>query len=297
MSELINNRAHRIQTMKEIIAMVPVLLVLARGLGFGPTTALGMSIGAAYVGGTITLPASYYNPAVGGGLFCAAIRMLLIAGRPPGAPPHTPPLPAALATGKLGARQYLLQPVQMLDAGQQRLAREARGVRGLSAARAVHHPDGNAAWWWRLAEEVRARRGRARRARQQRPAPGAAAVPRGGAARPPARREGVRPGSGGARATAPRRRRWRPPPTAAPAAPPCRAAAGPAPPPPAPAPPVATPARSQTCPKSATRPSETSTPGRLSGSSSPGSAGAEASVIRDVGHGRQRCRGRGSPSP
>lgn len=37
---------------EEIIAMVPVLIVLARGLGFGVTTALAMSIGAAYVGGT-----------------------------------------------------------------------------------------------------------------------------------------------------------------------------------------------------------------------------------------------------
>ena len=35
---------------EEIIAMVPVLLVLSRGLGFGPITALAMSVGAAVVG-------------------------------------------------------------------------------------------------------------------------------------------------------------------------------------------------------------------------------------------------------
>lgn len=35
---------------EEIIALVPVLLVLSRGLGFGPITALAMSIGAAVVG-------------------------------------------------------------------------------------------------------------------------------------------------------------------------------------------------------------------------------------------------------
>jgi uncharacterized ion transporter superfamily protein YfcC len=35
---------------EEIVAMVPVLVVLSRGLGFGPLTALGMSLGAAVVG-------------------------------------------------------------------------------------------------------------------------------------------------------------------------------------------------------------------------------------------------------
>lgn len=35
---------------EEIIALVPVLLVLSRGLGFGPLTALAMSLGAAVVG-------------------------------------------------------------------------------------------------------------------------------------------------------------------------------------------------------------------------------------------------------
>jgi uncharacterized ion transporter superfamily protein YfcC len=35
---------------EEIIALVPVLLVLSRGLGFGAVTALGMSVGAAVVG-------------------------------------------------------------------------------------------------------------------------------------------------------------------------------------------------------------------------------------------------------
>ena len=35
---------------EEIIALVPVLLVLSRGLGFGPITALAMSVGAAAVG-------------------------------------------------------------------------------------------------------------------------------------------------------------------------------------------------------------------------------------------------------
>jgi uncharacterized ion transporter superfamily protein YfcC len=35
---------------EEIIALVPVLLVLSRGLGFGPITALAMSVGAAVVG-------------------------------------------------------------------------------------------------------------------------------------------------------------------------------------------------------------------------------------------------------
>ena len=35
---------------EEIIAMVPVLVVLSQGLGFGPITALGMSVGAAVVG-------------------------------------------------------------------------------------------------------------------------------------------------------------------------------------------------------------------------------------------------------
>jgi uncharacterized ion transporter superfamily protein YfcC len=35
---------------EEIVAMVPVLVVLSRGLGFGPITALGMSVGAAVVG-------------------------------------------------------------------------------------------------------------------------------------------------------------------------------------------------------------------------------------------------------
>lgn len=38
-------------TFEEIIALVPVLLVLSRGLGFGPITALAMSVGAATVGG------------------------------------------------------------------------------------------------------------------------------------------------------------------------------------------------------------------------------------------------------
>jgi len=36
---------------EEIIALVPVLLVLSRGLGFGAITALAMSVGAAVVGG------------------------------------------------------------------------------------------------------------------------------------------------------------------------------------------------------------------------------------------------------
>ncbi len=35
---------------EEIIALIPVLLVLSRGLGFGPITALSMSAGAAAVG-------------------------------------------------------------------------------------------------------------------------------------------------------------------------------------------------------------------------------------------------------
>lgn len=35
---------------EEIVALIPVLLVLSRGLGFGPITALGMSLGAAAVG-------------------------------------------------------------------------------------------------------------------------------------------------------------------------------------------------------------------------------------------------------
>ena len=35
---------------EEIIALIPVLLVLSRGLGFGPITALSMSTGAAAVG-------------------------------------------------------------------------------------------------------------------------------------------------------------------------------------------------------------------------------------------------------
>lgn len=35
---------------EEIVAMVPVLLVLSRGLGFGPVTALAMSVGSAVVG-------------------------------------------------------------------------------------------------------------------------------------------------------------------------------------------------------------------------------------------------------
>jgi len=35
---------------EEIIALVPVLVVLSQGLGFGPLTALGMSVGAAVVG-------------------------------------------------------------------------------------------------------------------------------------------------------------------------------------------------------------------------------------------------------
>ena len=35
---------------EEIIALIPVLLVLSRGLGFGPITALSMSVGAAVVG-------------------------------------------------------------------------------------------------------------------------------------------------------------------------------------------------------------------------------------------------------
>ena len=35
---------------EEIIALIPVLLVLSRGLGFGPITALAMSVGAAAVG-------------------------------------------------------------------------------------------------------------------------------------------------------------------------------------------------------------------------------------------------------
>lgn len=35
---------------EEIVAMVPVLLVLSRGLGFGPITALAMSVGSAVVG-------------------------------------------------------------------------------------------------------------------------------------------------------------------------------------------------------------------------------------------------------
>lgn len=38
-------------TFEEIIALIPVLLVLSRGLGFGPVTALAMSVGAATVGG------------------------------------------------------------------------------------------------------------------------------------------------------------------------------------------------------------------------------------------------------
>ncbi|HVH57502.1 MAG TPA: hypothetical protein VM791_14670 [Vicinamibacterales bacterium] len=37
---------------EEIIALVPVLLVLSRGLGFGPITAVAMSVGAAAVGST-----------------------------------------------------------------------------------------------------------------------------------------------------------------------------------------------------------------------------------------------------
>ena len=35
---------------EEIIALMPVLLVLSRGLGFGAVTALAMSVGAAVVG-------------------------------------------------------------------------------------------------------------------------------------------------------------------------------------------------------------------------------------------------------
>ncbi len=38
-------------TYEEIIALVPVLLLLSRGMGFGPITALAMSVGAATVGG------------------------------------------------------------------------------------------------------------------------------------------------------------------------------------------------------------------------------------------------------
>lgn len=38
-----------------------------------------------------------------------------------------------------------------------RLVREIRVVGGLPAARAQHHPDGDAAWWWNLAEAVRRR--------------------------------------------------------------------------------------------------------------------------------------------
>jgi len=37
---------------EEIIALVPVLLVLSRGLGFGAITALAMSVGSAVVGAT-----------------------------------------------------------------------------------------------------------------------------------------------------------------------------------------------------------------------------------------------------
>ena len=35
---------------EEIIALIPVVLILSRGLGFGAATALAMSIGAAVVG-------------------------------------------------------------------------------------------------------------------------------------------------------------------------------------------------------------------------------------------------------
>jgi uncharacterized ion transporter superfamily protein YfcC len=57
---------------EEVIAMIPVLVVLSRGLGFGAVTALSMSMGAALVGATF----SPTNP-FGGGI---AMR---IAGLPP----------------------------------------------------------------------------------------------------------------------------------------------------------------------------------------------------------------------
>lgn len=47
---------------EEIIALVPVLLVLSRGLGYGPLTALGMSVGAAVVGSAF----SPFNPFAAG---------------------------------------------------------------------------------------------------------------------------------------------------------------------------------------------------------------------------------------
>lgn len=57
------------------------------------------SVPAAFIGGAITLPASYYKPAVGFILLFAAARMLMVAAKRPAAEPHPPPLWAALLCG------------------------------------------------------------------------------------------------------------------------------------------------------------------------------------------------------
>ena len=72
---------------EEIIALIPVLVLLARRLGFGPITALAMSLGAANIGGAFS-PINPFNvglgqrmadlPLMSGALFRTAVLLLAL---------------------------------------------------------------------------------------------------------------------------------------------------------------------------------------------------------------------------
>ncbi len=103
---------------EEIVALVPVLVVLAAGLGFGPVTALGMSLGAAVVGSSFGPTNPFLTgialrfaglppltmPGLRFGLFVAAVTVWIIwtvamASRDP-ARPEQAPVASTPATGR-----------------------------------------------------------------------------------------------------------------------------------------------------------------------------------------------------
>lgn len=113
---------------EEIIALIPVLLVLSRGLGFGPITALAMSLGAAVVGSAFgptnpfqtgialrfaEMPA-LSRPVLRFGLFAAAVAVWIgwtLVMTPRDDAPHDAP---AVAAGRATGRDGLLLAIALV---------------------------------------------------------------------------------------------------------------------------------------------------------------------------------------